>query len=116
LQVEVKRLHGKIAAMRSELSKYEEQLADCKRYRSFLDDITPETHFQAQIRAMQKRNDAAMAAWQASCDAVRKAKADAQAAKSAAEVAYAVARTQQVCALGCSCLCPAHGSNYIIPQ
>jgi hypothetical protein len=90
--------------MRSELSKYEEQLADCKRYRSFLDDITPETHFQAQVRALQKRNDAAVAAWQARCDAVRKAKASAQAAKSAAEVAYSVARTQQVRIPGCLCL------------
>ena len=93
--MEVKRLHGKIAAMRSELSKHEEELADCKRYRSFLDDITPAAHFQAQARATEGRREAALAAWRAECDAVREAKAAAHAAKAAADAAYANARTQQ---------------------
>jgi hypothetical protein len=45
---EIKRLNAAIAAIRSELSKYEEQLEDCKKYKDFLDSITPPDFFEEQ--------------------------------------------------------------------
>lgn len=42
LQVlEIKRLNTAIAALRSEMNKYEEQLEDCRKFKEFLDSITP---------------------------------------------------------------------------
>jgi hypothetical protein len=96
-QIEMKRLLGKIAAMRSEVSKHEEHLTDCGKYRKFLDDITPASHFQAQAHKLERRRAAVEAEWKAQCDAVRAEKAAALAAKEQAEADYSSARTQQVC-------------------
>jgi hypothetical protein len=38
---EIKRLNNEIASIKNELAKYDEQLEDCKRYKEFLDKLTP---------------------------------------------------------------------------
>ena len=43
--LEIKRLNAGLGALRSELNKFEEQLEDCRKYREFLDSITPEVGF-----------------------------------------------------------------------
>lgn len=76
---EIKKLVAQISAVKSEMSKYEEQLEDCKRYRDFLNKLTPEEWKieQAQKR-MQRKAD-------------RKAKQEAERAAKAAEEAAALA-------------------------
>uniref|UniRef100_A0A7S3QRV1 DUF4200 domain-containing protein n=2 Tax=Dunaliella tertiolecta TaxID=3047 RepID=A0A7S3QRV1_DUNTE len=93
--LEIKRLTTAIAALRSEMNKYEEQLEDCRKYKEFLDSITPPEWFEAQASKLQRRKDAMMAEWQAKCEDVRKQKELALAAKVKAENDYANARTQQ---------------------
>ncbi len=39
--LEIKRLNTSTAALRSEMNKYEEQLEDCRKYKDFMDSITP---------------------------------------------------------------------------
>jgi hypothetical protein len=99
-QVEIKRLNGRIAAARSELNKYEEQLADCERFRDFLNAITPEAHFEALRAERDRQRACAQRAWEEECQAVRNAKVEAAAAKEQAENDYATARTQQVRCFG----------------
>ncbi len=119
-------------------AQYEEQLEDCRKYREFLDSITPLEFFEAQANKLQQRKDAMLAEWQvraagwhcqggvntlvlhrvagaergacalwvvhtlqAECEAVRKRKEAAMAAKAKADHDYANARTQQV--RGCAC-------------
>lgn len=93
--LEIKRLNTAIAALRSEMNKYEEQLEDCRKYKEFLNGITPAEWFEAQASKLQDRKDAMMAEWQAECEAVRRRKESAQAARAKAEGEYANARTQQ---------------------
>lgn len=50
---EIKRLNAEIEGMRSELSKFEEQLEDCKKYKEFIDSLTPKEFFDEQE---QKKN------------------------------------------------------------
>eukprot|EP00798_Chlamydomonas_sp_ICE-L_P004936 gene4936-34707_t len=69
--LEIKRLNTAIAALRSEMNKYEEQLEDCRKYKEFLDSITPQEWFDQQRKEM------------------------ALAAKAKSEGDYANARTQQ---------------------
>lgn len=64
--LEIKRLTTAIAALRSEMNKYEEQLEDCRKYKDFLDAITPPEWFEAQATKLQRRKDAMLAEWQAS--------------------------------------------------
>lgn len=94
--MEIKRLNGRIAAARSELNKAAEHLADCERFKQFLDAITPEAHFEAERAARERARAAAEAEWLAECDAVEASKVDAANAKQQAEHDYANARTQQV--------------------
>ncbi|KAG2486589.1 hypothetical protein HYH03_014759 [Edaphochlamys debaryana] len=93
--LEIKRLNTATAALRSELNKYEEQLEDCRRYKEFLDSITPPEWFEQQAAKLQRRKDALVAEWQAQCDTLRQRREAALAAKAQAEVDYANARTQQ---------------------
>ncbi|PNH02485.1 Coiled-coil domain-containing protein 37 [Tetrabaena socialis] len=51
--LEIKRLNTATAALRSELNKYEEQLEDCRRYKEFLDCITPPEWFEQQAAKLQ---------------------------------------------------------------
>lgn len=53
--LEIKRLNTATAALRSELNKYEEQLEDCRRYKEFLDSITPPEWFEQQAAKLQVR-------------------------------------------------------------
>mmetsp|Transcript_33784 Transcript_33784/g.56713 ORF Transcript_33784/g.56713 Transcript_33784/m.56713 type:complete len:611 (+) Transcript_33784:2-1834(+) len=58
---EIKRLNGQIATIKSEMSKYEEQLEDCRKYKEFLDRLTPPEWFQGQrekkeLRRAERRN------------------------------------------------------------
>ncbi|KIY99393.1 Coiled-coil domain-containing protein 37 [Monoraphidium neglectum] len=102
---EIKRLNGAIAALRSELGKKEEALADCGRregraagpgsYQGFLDSVTPQEHFEKLAAARQERRAARLAAWQAGCAAVARRRDDAYLAKTRAEAAFSGARTQQ---------------------
>lgn len=78
---EIKRLQAQIADIKAELSKYEEQLEDCKSYQSFLDRLTPLDWFESRERERARILAARMADWQAQCETVRKTKADAEAAK-----------------------------------
>lgn len=93
--LEIKRLTTATAALRSEMNKYEEQLEDCRKYREFLDTITPVEFFEAQASKLQQRKDKMLAEWQAECEAVRKRKEAAITAKAKADHDYANARTQQ---------------------
>lgn len=93
--LEIKRLNTAIAALRSEMNKYEEQLEDCRKYKEFLDSITPQEWFDQQADKLQRRKDAMMAEWKATCDEVRQRKEVALAAKAKSENDYANARTQQ---------------------
>ena len=45
---EIKRLNAAISTIRSELNKYEEQLEDCRKYKAFLDSLTPAEWFEEQ--------------------------------------------------------------------
>ena len=51
--LEIKRLNTAIAALRSEMNKHEEQLEDCKRYKEFMDTITPPEWFEQQANKLQ---------------------------------------------------------------
>ncbi len=45
---EIKRLNNEIASIKNELAKYEEQLEDCRKYKEFLDKLTPAEWFEEQ--------------------------------------------------------------------
>lgn len=51
--LEIKRLNTAIAAFRSEMNKYEEQLEDCRKYKEFLDNITPAEWFEQLSTKLQ---------------------------------------------------------------
>lgn len=93
--LEIKRLNTAIAALRSEMNKFEEQLEDCRKFKEFLDEITPQEWFEAQAEKLQGRKDAMKAAWEAECESVRARKENSQAARVKAEADYANARTEQ---------------------
>lgn len=93
--MDIKRLNAQIASYRSELNKYEEQLEDFKKYRDFLDSITPTEWFDLQQLKREERRQSRTNQWKAECEAVWKTKADAVAEKAKAESDYANARTQQ---------------------
>ncbi|KAK9824216.1 hypothetical protein WJX72_008592 [[Myrmecia] bisecta] len=93
--LEIKRLNAAMAVIRSELNKYEEQLEDCKKYKAFLDKITPHEWFAERLQERDKKRKEREERWQAECKAVRKQKQDAKDAKAKAEHDYANARTQQ---------------------
>lgn len=92
---EIKRLNAAIAAIKSELSKYEEQLEDCKKYKDFLDNITPADFFQEQALERVRRREAQLQAWEGECAKVRELKEKSRQEKKQAEEDYANARTQQ---------------------
>merc|ERR1719231_588833 len=53
---EIKKLNAQITQIKSEMSKFEEQLEDCRKYKDFLDKLTPPEFFQEQeqLRLMRK--------------------------------------------------------------
>ena len=52
---EIKRLNAAISTIRSELNKYEEQLEDCRKYKAFLDSLTPDEWFEEQKELRKER-------------------------------------------------------------
>eukprot|EP00899_Mesostigma_viride_P027760 jgi/Mesvir1/8169/Mv12474-RA.2 len=54
---EIKRLNAAIATIRSELNKYEEQLEDCRKYKEFLDSLTPQEWFTEQEELRRKAKE-----------------------------------------------------------
>ena len=72
--LEIKRLNTQAAVIRSELNKLEEQLEDCRKYRAFLDRITPSEHFSAAETAQADKRRLQVEAWQAECDALKQRK------------------------------------------
>ena len=45
---EIKKLNNQIAQIKAEMSKFEEQLEDCRKYKEFLDKLTPPEWFDEQ--------------------------------------------------------------------
>jgi hypothetical protein len=43
---EIKRLNNEIASIKNELTKYDEQLDECRKYKEFLDKLTPPEWFE----------------------------------------------------------------------
>jgi cell shape-determining protein MreC len=43
---EIKRLNNEIASIKNELAKYDEQLEDCRKYKEFLNQLTPPEWFE----------------------------------------------------------------------
>jgi len=52
---EIKKLNAQITQIKSEMSKFEEQLEDCRKYKDFLDKLTPPEWFEEQAAAKQRR-------------------------------------------------------------
>lgn len=61
---EIKHLHLQIEAMRSELSKFEEQLEECRRYKAFIDGLTPQEFFDAQEEQRRLRSQRRIEDWE----------------------------------------------------
>ena len=51
---EIKRLNNEIASIKNELAKYDEQLEECKKYKDFLDKLTPPEWFEEVKRKTVK--------------------------------------------------------------
>ena len=75
---DIKRLNGQIAAIRSELGKYEEQLEDCQKYREFLDQLTPIEFFEEQEEAKEAAHQVKV---KARADAIAKTRGEVDAAR-----------------------------------
>lgn len=84
---EIKRLNAGIASIRSEMSKYEEMLEDCKRYKEFLDKLTPEEWKKEQIEGRQRRKEERRRRLEAELAAAAAAAAAAEEAERQREVA-----------------------------
>ncbi|KAK9852105.1 hypothetical protein WJX84_009368, partial [Apatococcus fuscideae] len=93
--LEIKRLNTQAAVIRSELNKLEEQLEDCRKYRAFLDRITPSEHFSAAETAQADKRRLQVEAWQAECDALKQRKRASRAAETEARARVAGAHSQQ---------------------
>ena len=52
---EIKKLNMQITQIKSEMSKFEEQLEDCRKYQAFLDKLTPVEYFEEQARLREER-------------------------------------------------------------
>lgn len=52
---EIKKLNAQITQIKSEMSKCEEQLEDCRKYKGFLDMLTPQEWFEEQKKIRLQR-------------------------------------------------------------
>jgi len=72
---EIKKLKHAMEMVKSDKNKCDEALSDCKRYKKFLDALTPDEYFEEQkrikIKRQQDRKRAAWEAKQAQWDAAR---------------------------------------------
>jgi len=82
---EIKKLNAQITQIKSEMSKFEEQLEDCRKYKDFLDKLTPPEWFEEQEAAKQRRKGERKARKLAERQAVLDEKAAAAAAQLEAE-------------------------------
>lgn len=55
---EIKKLKQQIQAVQADMSKLKERLADCLKYKKFLDELTPPEWFEKRKRAKEERMDA----------------------------------------------------------
>lgn len=86
---EIKKLNSAITSIKSEMSKFEEQLEDCRRYRAFLDRLTPPEWVAQQREAKAERRRARRAAERARLERIALEEAAANEAALAAEEARA---------------------------
>ena len=93
--LDIKRLNGSIGSIRSELNKYEEQFEDCKKYKAFLDRLTPQEWFQDLIERKRLQVQERKAEHERVVAEIRQTKAEAQAKKTKADEDLANAGTQQ---------------------
>ena len=54
---EIKKLNQQIQMIRSEMSKLNEQLEDCLKYKDFLDSLTPTEYFDEQRKIKTQRQE-----------------------------------------------------------
>jgi len=92
---EIKRLTGEIESMTSELSKFEEQLDDCKHYKAFIDSLTPPEFFEEQETKRKIRQRRKIEEWEAEVLKVREIKKAAAARRRQADIDYENAKSQQ---------------------
>merc|ERR1719230_81522 len=55
---EIKKLNAQITQIKSEMSKFEEQLEDCRKYKDFLDKLTPPEWFEEQAKLKRQKKEA----------------------------------------------------------
>lgn len=53
--IEIKKLNQDISKVDNEMSKYEEQLNACLKYKKFLDELTPKEHYEAMLKKKEAR-------------------------------------------------------------
>ena len=92
---EIKRLNAAIATLRSELNKYEEQLEDCRKYKQFLDYLTPSEWFEQQEDKRKKLIEKRQKAFKEKLESWEVDQTKAMEVVSAAEQLLEQARTQQ---------------------
>ena len=92
---EIKRLNAAIATLRSELNKYEEQLEDCRKYKQFLDYLTPTEWFEQQEEKRKKLIEKRQKAFSEKLESWEVDQRKALEIVSAAEQLLEQARTQQ---------------------
>jgi len=92
---EIKRLNAAIATLRSELNKYEEQLEDCRKYKQFLDYLTPSEWFEQQEEKRKRLIEKRQKAFKEKLEQWEVEQKKAAEAATAAEQLLEQARTQQ---------------------
>jgi DNA repair exonuclease SbcCD ATPase subunit len=70
---EIKKLNAQIAAVKSEMAKYDESLEECQAYKKFLDELTPQDYIQEQIEAHAREIEEKRRARRAEREAEREA-------------------------------------------
>lgn len=92
---EAKRLVAANTRARADVAKAEEALGEARRCAEFLDRVTPEAHFAALEAKRETAKEALRTEWRADYEALARRRAEAAAAKAAAERDMQWARTQQ---------------------
>ena len=92
---EIKRLNAAIATLRSELNKYEEQLEDCRKYKQFLDYLTPSEWFEQQETNRKNLIEQRLAQYRTDLATWEETQQKAADALNAAEHALEASRVQQ---------------------
>jgi hypothetical protein len=56
-QMEIKKLNGRLNAVKNDIQKLKEQLMKCNTYKKFLDDLTPESWFKQKRDMIEQRRE-----------------------------------------------------------